>query len=103
MADGGAPTLERNRLASASPFEPLYGFSRAVRVGDRIEVYASTQAPYMDKEEVRDVLGITDADVRIVPATCGGGFGGWLSGGAAARQQGCGKGRDQSVFHEGGR
>nr|WP_227340452.1 RidA family protein [Sphingopyxis sp. P8] len=26
--------MERNRLASASPFEPLYGFSRAVRVGE---------------------------------------------------------------------
>lgn len=38
MADSDAPILERNRLASASPFEPLYGYSRAVRVGDRIEV-----------------------------------------------------------------
>lgn len=56
--------------------EPEAGY--AVRVGDRIEVYASTQAPYMDKEEVRDVLGIADEDVRIVPKTCGGGFGGKL-------------------------
>ena len=28
----------RRRLGSASPYEPLYGYSRAVRVGDRIEV-----------------------------------------------------------------
>lgn len=56
--------------------EPEAGFAR--RVGDRIEVHAATQAPYMDKEEVRDVLGIPDDAVRIVPTGCGGGFGGKL-------------------------
>lgn len=66
----------RTAFVEHAYIEPEAGY--AVRIGDRIEVYASTQAPYMDKEEVRDVLGITDADVRIVPATCGGGFGGKL-------------------------
>jgi aldehyde oxidoreductase len=56
--------------------EPEAGF--AVRVGDRVEVHAATQAPYMDKEEVRDVLGVSDDAVRIVPTGCGGGFGGKL-------------------------
>jgi enamine deaminase RidA (YjgF/YER057c/UK114 family) len=29
---------ERTRISSGSPFEPRIGFSRAVRVGDRVEV-----------------------------------------------------------------
>ena len=56
--------------------EPEAGWAQ--RVGDRIEVFACTQAPYMDLEEVAGVLGIPLADVRIIPSACGGGFGGKL-------------------------
>ncbi|SEE49791.1 xanthine dehydrogenase, molybdenum binding subunit apoprotein [Rhizobiales bacterium GAS191] len=56
--------------------EPEAGFAR--RVGDRIEIFASTQAPYMDRDEVARVLGIQPGDVRIIPSACGGGFGGKL-------------------------
>ncbi len=56
--------------------EPEAGFAR--RVGDRIEIFASTQAPYMDRDEVARVLGIDAGDVRIIPSACGGGFGGKL-------------------------
>ena len=41
-------------------------------------VHASTQAPYMDRDEVARVLGIPPEKVRIVPTACGGGFGGKL-------------------------
>jgi len=56
--------------------EPEAGF--AERVGDRIRVFACTQTPYMDREEVARVLGIQDTQVHIVPSAVGGGFGGKL-------------------------
>ena len=39
-------------------------------------VHTSTQAPYMDRDEVARVLGVAHDKVRIVPTACGGGFGG---------------------------
>ena len=57
--------------------EPEAGYAR--RIGDdRIEVSASTQTPYMDRDEVANVLGIAPERVRIRPSACGGGFGGKL-------------------------
>jgi CO/xanthine dehydrogenase Mo-binding subunit/aerobic-type carbon monoxide dehydrogenase small subunit (CoxS/CutS family) len=56
--------------------EPEAGF--AERVGDRVRVFACTQTPYMDREEVARVLGIKDTQVHIVPSAVGGGFGGKL-------------------------
>jgi aldehyde oxidoreductase len=56
--------------------EPEAGY--AVRDGDRMTVVASTQTPYMDRDEVALVLGIAPEAVRIVPTACGGGFGGKL-------------------------
>ncbi|MFM9974939.1 MAG: molybdopterin-dependent oxidoreductase, partial [Beijerinckiaceae bacterium] len=56
--------------------EPEAGYAR--RVGDRMEVFACTQAPYMDRDEVARVLGLPPDAVRIIPSACGGGFGGKL-------------------------
>ena len=57
--------------------EPEAGYAR--RIGDdRIEVSACTQTPYMDRDEVANVLGIAPERVRIRPSACGGGFGGKL-------------------------
>jgi len=53
--------------------EPEAGFAR--RVGDRIEIYTPTQAPYMDRDAIADIMALDPAQVRIVPAACGGGFG----------------------------
>ncbi len=56
--------------------EPEAGY--ALRRGDRIEIFACTQAPMMDRDEVARVLGLAPADVLILPSACGGGFGGKL-------------------------
>ncbi len=53
--------------------EPEAGWAR--RVGGRIEVTASTQAPYLDRDDTAAILGIPPANVRIIPSACGGGFG----------------------------
>ncbi len=62
--------------------EPEAGIAR--RVGDRIELTVSTQAPYMDRDEVALILGIPAERVRIIPTACGGGFGGKLDLGVHA-------------------
>ena len=56
--------------------EPEAGY--AVRRGQRLELFVSTQTPYMDRDEVAQVLGIGPDQVRIIPSAVGGGFGGKL-------------------------
>jgi CO/xanthine dehydrogenase Mo-binding subunit/aerobic-type carbon monoxide dehydrogenase small subunit (CoxS/CutS family) len=56
--------------------EPEAGYAR--RVGERIEIFATTQTPYMDRDELAGVLGLAPAQVRIIPSAVGGGFGGKL-------------------------
>jgi aldehyde oxidoreductase len=56
--------------------EPEAGYAR--RVGDRVEIVACTQTPYMDRDELAPILGIAPQDVRIIPTAVGGGFGGKL-------------------------
>ena len=53
--------------------EPEAGF--AVRIGDRIEIQACTQSPYMDRADIAKLLGIPAEAVRIIPTAVGGGFG----------------------------
>ncbi len=59
-----------------SYIEPEAGWAQ--RVGDRIEIHATTQTPYMDRDEVAGVMRLLPEQVRIVPTACGGGFGGKL-------------------------
>jgi len=53
--------------------EPEAGFAR--RIGDRIEIQACTQSPYMDRADIAKILGIAPEAVRIIPTAVGGGFG----------------------------
>ena len=68
-------TFQTSHLEHAY-IEPEAGFAR--RDGDRIEVVASTQTPYMDRDEIALILGLAPDRVRVVPTACGGGFGGKL-------------------------
>lgn len=45
---------------------------------ERIRLFACTQTPYMDRDELARVLAIAPDRVRIVPSAVGGGFGGKL-------------------------
>ena len=56
--------------------EPEAGTARVV--DDRIEVWATTQTPYMDRNELALILGVPPDRVRVIPSACGGGFGGKL-------------------------
>lgn len=56
--------------------EPEAGYAR--RVGDRIEIFVTTQTPYMDRDEIALIMGLRPEQVRIVPSAIGGGFGGKL-------------------------
>jgi CO/xanthine dehydrogenase Mo-binding subunit len=56
--------------------EPEAGFAR--KVGQRLEIFACTQSPYMDKTEVAQILGLEPGQIRIIPSAVGGGFGGKL-------------------------
>jgi CO/xanthine dehydrogenase Mo-binding subunit/aerobic-type carbon monoxide dehydrogenase small subunit (CoxS/CutS family) len=65
--------------------EPEAGFAETVEARDaagavvrRIRVFACTQTPYLDRDEIASVLGIGPAQVHVVPSAIGGGFGGKL-------------------------
>jgi len=45
---------------------------------ERVTVFACTQTPYMDRDELAWMFGLRPAQVRIVPSGVGGGFGGKL-------------------------
>jgi CO/xanthine dehydrogenase Mo-binding subunit/aerobic-type carbon monoxide dehydrogenase small subunit (CoxS/CutS family) len=66
----------RTNFVEHAYIEPEAGY--ALRVGDRIEVVACTQTPYMDRDEIAPILGIAPEQVRVIPTAVGGGFGGKL-------------------------
>ena len=63
-------------LVEHAYLEPEAGFAQ--RVGDRIEVTACTQTPYMDRDELALILRLAPSQVRVIPTAVGGGFGGKL-------------------------
>ena len=58
--------------------EIVEGTEKAGAASRRVRVFACTQTPYMDRDEIASVLNIEPAQVHIVPSAIGGGFGGKL-------------------------
>ncbi len=60
--------MERQRIASGSPYEPVMGFSRAVRVGSH--VFVAGTAPVMPDggEPPADAFGQTQRCLEIIVA-----------------------------------
>jgi CO/xanthine dehydrogenase Mo-binding subunit len=56
--------------------EPEAGY--AEWINDRLEIFVTTQTPYMDRDEVALIMGLKPEQVRIIPSAVGGGFGGKL-------------------------
>lgn len=50
----------------------------AERIGERMRIFACTQTPYMDRDEIARILAIDPARVHIIPSAVGGAFGGKL-------------------------
>jgi enamine deaminase RidA (YjgF/YER057c/UK114 family) len=62
-------TVQRMNISSGSDFEGVYGYSRAVRVGDQIHV-AGTTAPGDDAYvQARAVISIIEAALRETGAS----------------------------------
>lgn len=53
--------------------EPEAGY--ALMDGDKVEVYACTQAPVMDLDALEDILAMPRNKIRVIPTAVGGGFG----------------------------
>ena len=73
----GAAAVVEGRFSSGfvehAYIEPEAGF--ACRVGERLEVYACTQAPHMDRDDLALIMGMPVDAIRILPSSVGGGFG----------------------------
>ena len=71
------------RYVEHAYIEPEAGYAEIVEstsagAPGRVRVFACTQTPYMDRDEVAHVLAIAPEQVHIVPSAIGGGFGGKL-------------------------
>jgi aldehyde oxidoreductase len=75
-ADATASGTFETSFVEHAYIEPEAGTARVV--DGRVEVWATTQTPYMDRDELALILGLPQDRVRVIPSACGGGFGGKL-------------------------
>ena len=58
--------------------EVVDGVARRRAPCPRVRVFACTQTPYMDRDEIATCCGLAPEQVHVVPSAIGGGFGGKL-------------------------
>jgi aldehyde oxidoreductase len=58
--------------------EPEAGHAVWDTLTQMLTVFACTQTPYMDRDELANMFGLAPTKVRIIPSAVGGGFGGKL-------------------------
>ena len=84
LALGSAPHVQRASMATRyvehAYIEPEAGYAAWSNHDgvDRVTVFATTQTPYMDRDELAFMFALEPGQVRIVPSAVGGGFGGKL-------------------------
>ncbi len=68
------------RAVEHAYIEPEAGWAELLTDSDppRLRVFACTQTPYMDRDELAHILGWPAQRIHIVPSAIGGGFGGKL-------------------------
>lgn len=81
----GASARYRTGYVEHAYIEPEAGYAEIVDGLDengapakRLRIFACTQTPYMDRDEIAHVMNLPKARVQIVPSAIGGGFGGKL-------------------------
>jgi len=65
----------RSRRQNATPLEPRAGHAAFDPASGRITLTCSTQMPHLTRTAIADVLGLPEAQLRVVAPDVGGGFG----------------------------
>ncbi|MGH6725051.1 MAG: xanthine dehydrogenase family protein molybdopterin-binding subunit [Pseudolabrys sp.] len=76
--DGAARIVKleaRSRRQNATPMEPRAGHAAYDAATGRVTLTCTTQMPHLMRTAIADVLGMREADLRLIAPDVGGGFG----------------------------
>jgi carbon-monoxide dehydrogenase large subunit len=65
----------RSRRQNATPMEPRAGHAAYDAASGRVTLTCTTQMPHLMRTAIADVLGMPEADLRVIAPDVGGGFG----------------------------